>query len=51
MEKIEEMKERDGVRFWPILFEISIRNPMDILGKVPDIHFELSRKHIAENKN
>ena len=45
------MKESYGVLFGLIQFEISIRNPMGILGKVLDTHLELRRKDTPENKN
>lgn len=44
------MKERYSVLFWPIQFLTFIRNPMDMLGKVLDIHLELRRRDTNENK-
>lgn len=44
------MKERYGVLFWPIQFVILIRNPMDLLGMMLDIHMELRRRDTNENK-
>lgn len=34
MDWIEGMKKRWGVLFWPIPFEKSMRNPMDMVGKI-----------------
>ena len=51
MERTEGMKKRWGVLFWPIQFEKSMRNPMDMVGKMVDIHLELRTEDTAENKN
>lgn len=44
------MKERYGVLFWPIQFVILIRNPLDLLGMMLDIHLELRIRDTNENK-